>query len=291
MTTNGSAASDPEIIAHRGFSGRYPESTHGSYQAAIAYAEEHDLELGLECDVHFSADDQLICLHDLDLDRTSDVTGPAFARTVDELRQVDFGSWFMPDPRPQDRMITTLVELLDMIAAARNRGVRITLNLETKHPNPRGLEVEDRVAELLTERGWAGADSPIRVITFFPDALVKLREVLPQLRRTFLISDLSRAGDGVLPDGVWIVGPDLERVREDPDWVGRMIAAGNQVHVWTVNTPADVRFCLDLGVTGFTTDFPDVVAETLSREGSDIPQYAPRVVSEDSRPGTTHRRY
>jgi len=86
---------------------------------------------------------------------------------------------------------------------------------------------------------------------------------LPDLRRTFLISDLSRAGDGTLPDGVAIVGPDLERVREDPDWAGRMIAAGNQVHAWTVNTAEDVRFCLDLGVTGFTTDFPDIVAETL----------------------------
>ncbi|WP_195908972.1 glycerophosphodiester phosphodiesterase family protein [Microlunatus sp. Gsoil 973] len=259
MTTNGQ-----EIFAHRGFSGRYPESTLASYRAAIAYAEEHDLELGLECDVHFSADDHLICLHDLDLDRTSDATGPAYAKTLEELRAVDFGSWFTADPTPDEKSVTTLVELLDMIAEARARGVRITLNLETKHPNPRGTEIEDRVAELLAGHGWTGADSPIRLITFFPEALVKMREVLPELRRTFLISELSSAGDGALPDGVRIVGPDLERVRRDPDWVGRMIEAGNQVHVWTVNTPEDVRFCLDLGVTGFTTDFPDVVAESLA---------------------------
>ncbi|MBO0811590.1 MAG: glycerophosphodiester phosphodiesterase [Microlunatus sp.] len=252
-----------EIFAHRGFSGRYPESTQASYRAAISYAEQHDLELGLECDVHFSADDQLICLHDLRLDRTSNASGPAFERTLAELRRIDFGSWFTADPTPDQQAITTLVELLDMIGEARGRGVRITLNLETKHPNPRGLEIEDRVADLLTERGWAGADSPIRLITFFPGALVRMREVLPELRRTFLIEELASAGDGTLPDGVRIVGPDLERVRKDPGWVGRMIAAGNQVHVWTVNSPEDVRFCLDLGVTGFTTDFPDIVAEAL----------------------------
>ena len=265
--TNGTDAPSPinglEIFAHRGFSGRHPESTHGAYRAAIAYAEQHDLELGLECDVHFSADDQLICLHDLDLDRTSDTTGPAFDRTVEELRAVDFGSWFTTDPAPEDRRVTTLVELLDMIGEARDRGVRITLNLETKHPNPRGLEVEERVAQLLTDRGWTGPASPIRLITFFNGSLELMGRLLPDLRRTFLISDLSRAGDGTLPDGVAIVGPDLERVREDPDWAGRMIAAGNQVHAWTVNTAEDVRFCLDLGVTGFTTDFPDIVAETL----------------------------
>lgn len=260
---NGSGTPDLEIFAHRGFSGHHPESTHGAYLAAIAYAEQHNLQLGLECDVHFSADDQLICLHDHDLDRTSDATGLAFERTVEELRTIDFGSWFMANPTPEDKRITTLVELLDMVAEARGRGVRITLNLETKHPNPRGLEVEERVAQLLTERGWAGADSPVRLISFFNGSLELLGELLPELRRTFLISELSRAGDGILPYGVTVVGPDLERVREDPDWVGRMIAAGNQVHVWTVNTADDVRFCLGLGVTGFTTDFPDIVAETL----------------------------
>jgi glycerophosphoryl diester phosphodiesterase len=263
VTTSLPGAAGFEIFAHRGFSGRYPESTRASYLAAISLAEQRDLELGLECDVHFSADDQLICLHDLDLDRTSDASGPAYLRTVDELRAVDFGSWFLPDPTPDEKSIITLVELLDMIGDARSRGVRITLNLETKHPNPRGLQIEERVVQLLGERGWTGPDSPIRLISFNPDALVRMRELMPNLRRTYLISDLSLAGDGSLPDGVKIVGPDLERVREDPDWVGRMIAAGNQVHVWTVNTPEEVRFCLDLGVTGFTTDFPDVVLNSL----------------------------
>ena len=28
------------------------------------------------------------------------------------------------------------------------------------------------------------------------------------------------------------------------------------MHVWTVNEPEDIRFCRDLGVTGFTTDYP-----------------------------------
>jgi glycerophosphoryl diester phosphodiesterase len=38
---------------------------------------------------------------------------------------------------------------------------------------------------------------------------------------------------------------------------------GNQVHPWTVNTPEDIRFCLDLGVTGLTTDDPEAVRQVL----------------------------
>ena len=35
------------------------------------------------------------------------------------------------------------------------------------------------------------------------------------------------------------------------------------MHAFTVNHPDDVRFCHDLGVTGFTTDCPPQVREVL----------------------------
>ncbi|WP_168207338.1 glycerophosphodiester phosphodiesterase [Microlunatus elymi] len=252
-----------KIFAHRGFSGRYPESTPASYRAAIDYAEQTGIELGLECDVHFTADDQLVCLHDLTIDRTSDAEGPLYEWKLDDLRKIDFGSWFKENPSQEERSVTTLIELLDLIKDARDRGAKINLNLETKHPTPRGLDIEGRVTELLTERGWTGPDSPIRMITFFPDALIKIGEVLPDLQRTYLMSDLDRAPGGVLPEGVKIVGPDIEAVRQDPDFIARAHDQGNEVHLWTVNTPEDVEFCLEHGVEGMTTDFPDIVVDAL----------------------------
>jgi glycerophosphoryl diester phosphodiesterase len=55
-------------------------------------------------------------------------------------------------------------------------------------------------------------------------------------------------------------------IRQDPDFVNRSLQRGHQVHAWTVNEPADVKFCRDLGVTGFTTDYPDRVAAILAAE-------------------------
>jgi glycerophosphoryl diester phosphodiesterase len=72
--------------------------------------------------------------------------------------------------------------------------------------------------------------------------------------------DLGRWRDGRLPDGVRIVGPDLALIKEDPEFVLGHDTRNHQVHVWTVNEPDDIRFCRDLGVTGFTTDYPDRVA-------------------------------
>ena len=111
----------PVLIAHRGFSSRHPEMTRAAYQAAIDWAYETEIPLGLECDVHFSADDELICLHDLTLDRTSTSSGPASERTVAELKQVDFGSRTVPDPAPEERELVTLRELMSRGDARRVR--------------------------------------------------------------------------------------------------------------------------------------------------------------------------
>ena len=74
--------------------------TRAAYQEAIEWAYQTEIPLGLECDVHFSADDELICLHDLTLDRTSTSSGPAYQLTVAELKLIDFGSRSVPDPEP-----------------------------------------------------------------------------------------------------------------------------------------------------------------------------------------------
>jgi glycerophosphoryl diester phosphodiesterase len=85
------------------------------------------------------------------------------------------------------------------------------------------------------------------------------------LPRVLLVEHrLGRWSAGRLPDGIKIIGPDLELIKSDPGFVARARAHGNEVHVWTVNASDDIRFCRDLGVTGFTTDYPDLVAEILA---------------------------
>jgi hypothetical protein len=38
--------------------------------------------------------------------------------------------------------------------------------IETKHPNDRGREVEERVAAMLAEFGWNQPSAPVRLISF-----------------------------------------------------------------------------------------------------------------------------
>lgn len=262
----GRLAAVTTIVAHRGYSATEPEMTRAAYLAAIAWSERSRTPLGLECDVHFSADHQLICLHDLTVNRTSTAGGAAYERTLAELRSLDFGSWKRRRPTPDQRALVTLAELVDLTAAARHRGVDVELVIETKHPNPRGTEVEDAVAALLDPYGWLRSGSPVRIISFSVPGLERAAEVMPALPRTLLIEqDLREWRDGHLPDGVGTVSPDHLLLRGDPDYAGRVRRRGHALHTWTVNRPREITWCLDLGVTGLTTDAPAVAASTVDR--------------------------
>src|SRR5881409_2356806 len=78
----------PKVYAHRGSSAAFAEHTKAAYLQALADGAD-----GVECDVHLTRDQHVVLLHDANLDRTSDGTGPVADRTLEELRRLDFSSW------------------------------------------------------------------------------------------------------------------------------------------------------------------------------------------------------
>jgi glycerophosphoryl diester phosphodiesterase len=254
----------PHIFAHRGFSARQPEMTLAAYQEAIRWAVAEGVQVGLECDVQLTADDELVCLHDQRLGRTARAGGRVRDWPLALLRELDFGSWRTPEPTPAQRSIVTLAELLALVHAARERGADVTAVIETKHFRERGLELEQRVCAMLAGYGWLAEGSPVRLITFSRPGAEQLARLAPAVDRTLLVErTLGPYADGSLPDGVRVLGVDLKLLRRDPGIVARAQSRGNEVHVWTVNEPGDIRLCRAVGVTGFTTDWPDRVLSVL----------------------------
>ena len=76
----------PQIIAHRGWSGRYPENT------LIAFEKAMELPVdGIEFDLRLTADDKIVISHEADVDLRSNGTGTIARMTLDELKKLDFG--------------------------------------------------------------------------------------------------------------------------------------------------------------------------------------------------------
>lgn len=79
----------PLVFAHRGASEHAPEHTLAAYRRAVADGVD-----GVECDVRLTTDGHLVCVHDRQLNRTSNGRGHVSAHSLAELERLDFGSWY-----------------------------------------------------------------------------------------------------------------------------------------------------------------------------------------------------
>jgi glycerophosphoryl diester phosphodiesterase len=291
MTIEDSAPARPLVFAHRGASADFAEHTRAAYLRALADGAD-----GVECDVHLTRDQHVVLLHDANLDRTSDGTGPVAERTIDELRLLDFSSWkgvHIPEAYgARSEQFLTLPDLLDLL---RESGRDIGLAIELKHPSPYQLKLEDRVLEVLRGEGWDPVTSRlgnIRVtfMSFSPDSVRHLRKTVPGEFICQLLDDVNVAevreelglgpitggavanvmkaaqleGERILNDcEVGMAGPGIDYVRQHARTVQRWLASGRRFRVWTVDAANDVALCRGLGIHEITTNKPAQVLAQL----------------------------
>jgi glycerophosphoryl diester phosphodiesterase len=93
------------VIAHRGSSIDRPENTLAGVRRAIEAGAT-----AVEVDVRTSRDGVLVCLHDADLNRTTDGKGKVGAHTLAQLKALDAGAWF--SPKYKGERIPTVPEVL-----------------------------------------------------------------------------------------------------------------------------------------------------------------------------------
>lgn len=235
----------PLVVAHRGASLVEPEHTLRAMQRALDEGAD-----GLECDIRLSRDQHPVCFHDVDLDRTSDGEGLLYRRTLAELDRLDYG---------EGPGILTLRRLAEL---CRDAPRPVGLLVETKHPSRWAWRVERRVVEVLREvlgRDLTGLPF-LAGMSFSPLAVRRLAALAPGLTRVRLRSH--RAPIPQLSTSQ-AVGLDLRLVLADPTVVADCHRLGQQVFVWTVNAPQDMRTCTRLGVDGLITDDPATAREVL----------------------------
>jgi glycerophosphoryl diester phosphodiesterase len=248
----------PQVVAHRGASFDNAEHTLGAYLAALEEGAE-----ALECDVRLTADGHLVCVHDRDLRRTASSRGLVSTMDLADLDQLEFASWKNPwaamdddavDRDPDLDRVLTLRRLMETVAEA---GRPVQLAIETKHPTRYGGLVERRLVEALAEFGWAGPDSPVRVMSFSYVALQRMQRLAPGLPLVMLIEKARHwpVLKPALEDG-WMLGPGIGQLTKHPRFAEKLAVSGRELHVWTVNTEAQLDLCLSLGVSAVITDRP-----------------------------------
>jgi glycerophosphoryl diester phosphodiesterase len=161
----GQSESDIQIVAHRGAMSERPENTMSAFQRAV--------ELGadiVEIDLRTSKDGQLFILHDETLDRTTNETGPSADFTMEELRELDAGSWF--NPEYSDERIPTFEEVLSW---ARDNEVILLLDLKES-----GIDFTENV---VTEIQNFGNAEKIVIGVRSTEQARQFRQLLPAARQ------------------------------------------------------------------------------------------------------------
>ncbi|MFZ2510256.1 MAG: glycerophosphodiester phosphodiesterase family protein [Gordonia sp. (in: high G+C Gram-positive bacteria)] len=256
MARGVSRSGKPAVVAHRGSSADHAEHTLAAYEAALSEGAD-----GLECDVRLTADDQLVCIHDRTIDRTSDGSGVVSEMTLAQLREHDFGSWHSG----QRASVLTLPELLELTLDW-HRPVR--LFIETKHPARYGGLVEARVLETLRDFRVVAPPSADHsravVMSFSPSATWRIRRSAPMLPTILLSENLIGVQSGpATAVGATGVGPSIQTLRAHPDLVDKAAAGGRVTYAWTVDERTDVQYCADLGVRWIATNHPAKVRDWL----------------------------
>jgi glycerophosphoryl diester phosphodiesterase len=258
----------PLLIAHRGASGYAPEHTLAAYQLAIEQGADF-----VEQDIQVTRDGALVCVHDADLSRTTnvaqlfpnraterDVDGSGRPRkgwyvvdfTLAEIKQLDAGSWFnrengfAANPAWAGLRVPTMKEVIESVAD------RAGLYIELKHYpfyKSQGLDPAPKLIALLNESGF---DKPARrgrifIQSFSKDSLLRLQAMGSGYKRVQLLpmEDPGRAKDSATVTPALAkeiaayaagVGPAKSLLKSASD-VAVFHAAGLLVHPYTFRGP------------------------------------------------------
>lgn len=245
-----------QIVAHRGSSGNRPENTLPAFAEAVRVGADM-----IELDVHLSKDDQLIVMHDEEVDRTTDGKGLIREKTLAELKTLNAGSWFSSDY--EATKIPTLKEVLDLLTARNYRGI-LSIEIKTNHyPYP---GIEEQLFQLMTSEA-----RPFRYwyCSFNSTSLAIIHELEPQIPLDLIARDDEKGPkrvsdcpyiEGIHPNYQWFAAHEAE-LRDFP----------KAIRPWTVNDDQSIEKCLRLGLSGVITDFPEkaiLLKEQLQKDGN-----------------------
>jgi glycerophosphoryl diester phosphodiesterase len=288
---------DPLNYAHRGGVIDFPENTLFAYsEVAIAGADV------LEMDVYQTRDNELVILHDLDVDRTTNGSGNVVDLTLAELRQLDAAYWFVPGvgtphDRPAEDYIFRGIATGDKppppgysasdfriptLEEALQRYPHELINVELKPDLDGRGNYEQQIADLLQRYGRR---EDLIAASFVDEAANNFKAVAPCVHTSIPLDQgsilvLASQGDGTIPPVpehvAFQVPPDTSQINASQlppgfflevvteDFVKDAHDAGLAVQVWTINSCEEMLRMMELGVDGIMTDRPLLLESLLN---------------------------
>lgn len=281
-----------DISAHRSGAGVAPENTMMAFRQVLENNEKYGVDT-YEFDVNITADGELVILHNLTYDKTSDAV-EYFGRenvaaseiTLAEAKNLNMGENFelngeypyrglRGDDIPDDLRVVTCDEVIDYIEANSN-GKKFNYIIEIKSTDENGKRAADKLYSIITERNlkdrviWATSEIPVSeyMAATYPDMP---RSANPnEVIEFFLCSkfgvDLTERNVSYMAlhipygekSGYAFVDLGTKRL------INYAHKYNIAVQYWTINSEKDVRKLAENGADCVMTDYPDMAYEVVS---------------------------
>ena len=233
------------VIAHRGASKVAPENTLSAIRKAMEFGADY-----AECDVYQTKDGEIVLFHDEEMERTTGKGGMIWDYTLEELKELDAGSWFGEEFKGE--AIPTLREVIQLVKG------HMKLNIEVKVSGS-DLDIAQKVVDIIHSENFA---DECMVTSFEKRVIEKVKEIDPNLITGFIFDEEHP------PDifaGNWEVVCSKRNI-VDRAFVRRAKQNGKKLFVWTVNYPVEMKKFIHLGVDGIITDVPDLLMQIQAQQ-------------------------
>ncbi|WP_421893513.1 glycerophosphodiester phosphodiesterase [Marinoscillum sp.] len=247
-----------DIIAHKGASGIAPENTLAAFREAI----EMGVDM-IELDVRNTKDEEIVVFHDEFLDRTTNGTGAVHDYTLEEIRQLDAGSWF--DPKFREERVPTLKEALDLING------KCKVLIEVKHmDHPHYHDFAEKLVDVIRAEkngyDWIILQSEeveyIEAAHEYDDHVQTKKLMISEDSApliAFYVETKMHLGRAKEDDRMKALNPEYHTLSTRR--VFRMHARGFQVYTYSPNNREDMVKMLHMGVDGIITDYPQILIQ------------------------------
>lgn len=245
----------PAAFAHRGGAAHHPENSWPAFEYAVKLGYAY-----LETDARSTSDGALLSFHDATLDRVTDTTGQVAKMTYEQVSKARIAG---SEPIP------LLEDLLGTFA-----GLRFNIDLKDSGT------IEPLVRMLKRTLAW----DRVCVTSFSGRRLLAARQILDHpvcmAVTPGAVAALRYAGFSGKAMAARLVrsGAQCAQVPRQIATRGftrRAHELGLHVHVWTLNTRAEIDRALDLGADGVMADNIVLLRDILTERG----QWNPRVAA------------
>lgn len=230
------------IFGHRGASGYAPENTLEAFSLALEQGVD-----GVELDVHFTRDNEIVVTHDERIDRVASDVGRVKDFTLKELKAMSFNK---THPEWENAKIPTLSEVFELFKPTDK-----IINIELKNSYIAYEGLEKACLELAK-----AFDMEDRIIysSFNHYSMIRLKKLKPDAVCGLLYDcTLINPWTYCRNLGMNALHPHHSELRIAPDECRLAHELGLKINTWTVNDEVSMRYCFEQGADTIITNYPD----------------------------------